>query len=69
MFFKRGTYVQRRTFERALTESELQQIPEKNRPAPGTTFTRGEVATLVMPPFVTVTNREAVLFEAATPTT
>lgn len=66
-FFKRGTYVQRRGYERSLTDDELAKIPEKNRPAPGTTFTRFSVVEIDMPPLSTVLNREAVVFEAAQP--
>ncbi len=31
-FFKRGTYIARRTHEKELTRAELDKIPEKNRP-------------------------------------
>jgi len=36
-FFKRGTYLQRRTFDRGLTDEERARIPEAHRPPPGTT--------------------------------
>ena len=37
-FFKRGTYLQRRSFQRTLTEDERANIPEAKRPAPSRLF-------------------------------
>lgn len=66
-FFKRGTYLQRRSFERALTEAERSQIPEAHRPLPGTLFTRYQVVELELPPVRKIGNLAAVLFESAAP--
>lgn len=66
-FFKRGTFVRRVTYERAFTADELAAIPEKHRLAPDALVTRSEVRALAMPRFSTVTNREAVIFDAADP--
>ena len=61
-FFKRGTYVQRKTFERALTEEERNRIPEKHRPDAGKTFTRSSVIELEMPPAKRCANYVDVIF-------
>jgi tRNA(His) guanylyltransferase len=65
--FKRGTFLRRVLIERGLTDAELARIPEKHRPAPGSLVTRSVVSEIDMPPFNTVTNRVAVMFEAAEP--
>lgn len=39
--YLRGTYLTKETVERTLTQEELLRIPEKNRPDPSQTFTRG----------------------------
>lgn len=49
-FFKRGTYLQRKTSQRTLTEPERMRIPEAHRPAPDATFDRSEVVELELPP-------------------
>ena len=67
--FKRGTFLRRILIERGLTDAELARIPEKHRPAPGALVTRSVVSEIDMPPFNTVTNRVAVMFEAAEPVT
>jgi tRNA(His) 5'-end guanylyltransferase len=69
VFFKRGTYLRRVSGERELTEEERAAIPEKFRPEPGAKLMRSDVACLEMPPFVTVKNRVAVVFDAANPET
>lgn len=61
--FKRGTFLRRETAERMLTDDELARIPEKHRPTGPVMRTR--VVEVDMPPFNTVTNREAVVFDAA----
>ena len=39
-FFKRGTYLQRRTFDRTLTDEERARIPEAHRPPADATVQR-----------------------------
>jgi len=58
--FKRGTFLQRRTEPRLLTNDELARIPESYRPV-GPVM-RSFVVTLDLPPFNEVENREAVIF-------
>lgn len=65
--FKRGTFLRRVTRERTLTDEERARIPEANRPEAGATFMRSSVEVIDMPRFGSVTNREAVIFEAADP--
>lgn len=64
-FFKRGTYLQRRTFDRALSDEERARIPEAHRPAAGATFKRSQVVELELPPVRKIANLTAVLFERA----
>jgi len=66
-FFKRGTYLQRRTFDRTLTEEERARIPEAHRPPAGATFKRTQVAELELPPVRKIANLTDVLFERAEP--
>jgi len=66
-FFKRGTYVRRKTEERTLTTEELSRIPESHRPHADTTFMRSSVVTLNMPPIRKVTNLIDVLVNSAEP--
>jgi tRNA(His) 5'-end guanylyltransferase len=66
-FFKRGTYLQRRTFDRTLTEEERARIPEAHRPAVGTTFKRTQVVELDLPPVRKIANLGEVWFERAEP--
>ena len=66
-FFKRGTYLQRRSFERTLTDEERARIPEAHRPAIGATFKRTQVVELELPPVRKIANLSAVLFERAEP--
>ncbi|HEU0031972.1 MAG TPA: tRNA(His) guanylyltransferase Thg1 family protein [Kofleriaceae bacterium] len=68
-FFKRGTYVQRRAFERTLTGDERARIPEAHRPPLGATFQRTQVIELELPPVRKIANLTAVLFERADPVT
>jgi tRNA(His) guanylyltransferase len=66
-FFKRGTYLQRRSVQRALSDDERQRIPEAHRPAPDALVTRSHVTELDLPPVRRIANLEAVLFSAADP--
>lgn len=66
-FFKRGSFLQARTREVALDAVALARIPKHKRPPEGQTFTRRAIERIEMPPFNNVTNREAVIFEAADP--
>jgi tRNA(His) guanylyltransferase len=66
-FFKRGTYLQRRTFAKTLTDEERVRIPEAHRPPPDATFQRTSVVELELPPVRRVGNLNAVLFERADP--
>jgi len=66
-FFKRGNFVRRITTERTLDEQELAKIPEANRPASGTTFTRSRVEPLKVPSFGKVINRVGFIFENEEP--
>ena len=65
--FKRGTFVRRATDLRNLSAEELARIPEQHRP--DGPVLRSSVEALDMPPFNAVTNREAVVFDGADPTT
>lgn len=69
-FFRRGTYVQRRTLARVFTAAEIASLPPKHaaRTDPGLVVERTDVLALSMPPLNTVTNREAVIFDGAAPT-
>jgi len=68
-FFKRGTYVQRRATVRPFTVEEIELLPPKHaaRSNPALTVERHEVSVLDMPPFASIENREAVIFEGAEP--
>ncbi len=63
-FFKRGTYVQRRTLTNKFTTEELERLPPKHdaHKNPEMTFERHEVRQLEMPPLARVQNREQVIF-------
>lgn len=65
--FRQGTYYRRHVVERALTADEMVRIPERHRPAPDAIVTRTEIAEVDMPPFSTVANRVAVVFDGAEP--
>ena len=70
-FFKRGTYVQRRTVSIPFSAEELDFLPEKHeaRKNPALIVERQVCTVLGMPPLGTVTNREAVIFDGAEPAT
>lgn len=63
--FKRGSFIQRITELRPLTEEEIARIPEAYRPTGD--VQRSSVKIIEMPPFNTVANRERVIFEGAAP--
>lgn len=68
-FFKRGTYLQRRTVNKAFTAAELEKLPEKHaaRTNPNLLVERSEVVAIELPIITTVTNRESVFFEGEAP--
>jgi len=66
-FFKRGTYLQRRGFERTLTDDQRARIPEAHRPPAGASVMRTQVVELELPPIRKIANLAAVLFERADP--
>jgi tRNA(His) 5'-end guanylyltransferase len=66
-FFKRGSYLQRRSTQRALTDEERMRIPEAHRPPAGQEFSRTQVVELDLPRLRNIANLTAVLFQAATP--
>jgi tRNA(His) 5'-end guanylyltransferase len=68
-FFKRGTYVQRRTVSKPFTTEELDLLPDKHqaRTNPGLVVVRSEYEPVEMPPFASVTNREDVIFAGSVP--
>jgi hypothetical protein len=63
--FKRGVYVQRRTFERTLDAATLAKIPEGRRPTGP--IMRSETVVLDLPPIRKVVNRVEVLLDGAEP--
>lgn len=69
VFFKRGTYARRSVVERKLTDIEISELPPMHeaRKNPDMTFTRTSIDIIDMPIFSTVTNREDVIFNNATP--
>lgn len=68
-FFKRGTFVQRKTVARPFTATEIDKLPAKHaaRTNPNLIVERQEVQILTMPSFKTVKNREEVVFDGAAP--
>lgn len=66
-FFKRGSYLQRKTVEQQLTDEERARIPEAHRPPLDATFQRTQVVDLELPPVRKIANLTAVLFERAEP--
>lgn len=67
--FKRGAYVQRRQTTAPFTAEEIDALPPKHfaRTNPALVVERSVVAVLDMPPFGSVSNREAVVFDGARP--
>jgi tRNA(His) guanylyltransferase len=68
-FFKRGTFLLRRTIERRFTADELAALPPRHaaRTNPDLIVTRSEVRAVDMPPFGRLTNRVGVLFDGEEP--
>jgi len=68
-FFKRGTFVRRRSVTRRFTADELAALPERHeaRRDPELMVTRSSVEPLAMPPFSKVINRVGVVFRGETP--
>lgn len=68
-FFKRGTFIQRKREIRPFNASELESLPLKHhaRLNPDLAIERWVIGPVDMPPFTTVTNREAVIFDGAAP--
>jgi Uncharacterized conserved protein len=68
-YFKRGTYVQRRMTSRPFTTDEIEALPPKHeaRRNPDLVVERHQVRALDLPPFTTIANREAVIFDGAEP--
>lgn len=68
-FFKRGTYVQRRTVVKPFSAEEIDRLPPKHaaRTNPALTVERSEWRALELPIITTITNREAVIFDGAEP--
>lgn len=64
-YFKRGTYVQRRTVMKKFSAVELERLPPKHeaRANPDLMVERSEIHILAMPPITSVENREAVIFD------
>lgn len=70
-FFKRGTFIQRRTVSRPFTVEEIEKLPPKHaaHTNPDLRIERSEVLPLEMPPFVRVTNRPEVIYLGEEPRT
>lgn len=68
-FFKRGTFIQKRSVFRQFTTEEIGMLPPKHaaRNTPELTVERAETQRIEMPPFSKVVNRVAVIFEGASP--
>lgn len=67
VFFKRGTYAQRKVIERQLTDEEWNNIPEQHRKDRTELVKRTIVRTLDMPIFSKVVNRVEVIFNGEEP--
>lgn len=68
-YFRRGTYVQRRTVVKPFTAQEIERLPPKHeaRTNPGLLVERSEIRVLDLPPITSVVNREAVIFDGCSP--
>jgi tRNA(His) guanylyltransferase len=68
-YFKRGTYIQRRTILKKFSSEELEKLPAKHeaRKNPDLMIERSEVREIEMPPFSKVINRIGVVFDGEDP--
>ena len=68
-FFKRGTFLLRRTVERKFTASELLELPPQHaaRKDPDLVIVRHEIRPMNLPPFGRLQNRVGVLFDGEEP--
>lgn len=68
-FFKRGTFVRRKTTIRGFTAQEIEKLPEKHaaRLDPNLKVERSDVKIMEMPPFNKLVNRVEVIFDGAEP--
>lgn len=68
-FFKRGTFVQKRTIKRKFTTDEIEKLPQQHdaRKNPDLEIERQDIFVLDIPPFSKVTNREDVIFKGEYP--
>lgn len=71
VFFRRGSYLQRKSKEEAFSKEELESLPEKHeaRLDPTKKRIRSSVEEITMPEFSKVKNRADVIFEGAVPVT
>lgn len=69
IFFKRGTFYQRKKIVTKFSEEEMSRLPEfhEARKNPDLEFERSVVKMVLMPPFDKVINREEVIFDGAEP--
>lgn len=69
VFFKRGTYLQRRVVKRAFTADELDALPPKHeaRKNPALEIERTDIVELSVPPITRVQNREGMIFRGEDP--
>jgi tRNA(His) guanylyltransferase len=68
-FFKRGTYVQRRTVFAKFSTADIEALPPKHnaRKNPDVPVERTTYGAIEMPPFSKVTNRPQVIFDRELP--
>lgn len=68
-FFKRGTFVLRRTTQRRFSAEELAALPPRHaaRSDPDLLVTRNELRAVELPPFGRIVNRVGVLFDGEEP--
>lgn len=64
VFFKRGTYIQKKKMYTTFSAEELEKLPPKHaaRTNPNLVIERNCIRKLEMPPFIKVTNRVGVIF-------
>lgn len=68
-FFKRGTFVQRRTVERILSKEELENLPPKHEAVrnPDKVIRHTVISPIEVPPFTYVNNKVGVVFDGEEP--